>query len=67
MMDEQFKVCGNCGHVMMVDGEFVCIDPAKAQEIVRMGDRRSCFVVTALTPKQAAAAALSPVCSAALN
>lgn len=66
-MDEQFKVCGNCDHATMAGGEFVCIDPAKTQETVQMGERRPCFVVTALTPKQAAAAALSPVYAATLN
>lgn len=46
----------------MAGGEFHCIDPSKAaSEIVGMGERRSCFVVTALTPAQTMAAALSPI------
>lgn len=67
-MEDQFKACGNCGHCTMIGGEYICIDPAKPrQETVPMGARRSCFVVTALTTKQLAAAALAPVESAAIN
>ena len=67
-MVEQFKVCGNCGHCAMVAGEFVCVDPTRPQqEVVPMGVRRSCFVVTALTPEQAAAAILAPEPSVAIN
>jgi hypothetical protein len=37
-MNEQFKVCGNCGNCTISNGYFVCIDPAKPeQEIVPMG------------------------------
>lgn len=60
-MDDQFKVCGNCGHCTMADGKYVCIDPAKpAQKVVAMGAREPCFVVTSLTPEQARRAALAP-------
>jgi hypothetical protein len=67
-VDDIYKVCGNCGHSTMVGGEYVCIDPAKSQqEVVPMGARRTCFVVTALTPAQLEAAALSPAESATIN
>ncbi len=60
-MNEQFKVCGNCGNCTISNGYFVCIDPAKPeQEIVPMGARRPCFVVTPLTPRQTIAAVLAP-------
>ncbi len=67
-MDDQFKVCGNCGNCTMIDGEFVCIDPAKpAQVAVRMGEREACFVVAPITPAQTVAAALAPVVSATIQ
>ena len=59
-MDEQFKVCGNCGHCTLVEGKYVCIDPQKhAQETVPMGARRSCFVVSPLTAEQTLATVLA--------
>ena len=61
-MDDQFKVCGNCGNCTMVDEAFICIDPSKpTQEKVQMGARCACFVVTPLTPAQTLATALAPV------
>lgn len=66
-MEDQFKVCGNCGHCTAASGKYICIDPAKPhQEAVPMGARRPCFVATALSPEQFEAAALAPV-SVALN
>lgn len=50
-MDNQFKVCGNCGHVTMADGKFVCMDPVKREpEVVKAGERRECFVVAVVAP-----------------
>lgn len=67
-MNDKFKVCGNCGHCTMLDGQFVCIDPQKQrQEVVPMGARRACFVVTALSPKQFLNAAIAPLMSNSIN
>ena len=67
-MDDQFKVCGNCGHCTMTGGEWVCIDPAKLQqEVVPCSDLRPCFVGNPLTAEQTEAAALVPAPSAAIN
>ena len=60
-MENQFKVCGNCGNCTMVNDRFVCIDSSRSTQMpVRMGDRQPCFIVSPLTSRQAIAAALSP-------
>lgn len=58
-MDEQFKVCGNCGHCTMMGGQFVCIKPGREQEVVPLGARRDCFVITPLSEEQFKAAILA--------
>jgi hypothetical protein len=68
IMEDHFKVCGNCGHCTMLNGEFVCIDPKKPQqEVVPMGARRPCFIVTPLTRAQLQATGLMPAASRAIH